>query len=77
MGRRGVYTHHHPSSHIAFRGRSIGIFLLRGVEVQLVQVYELLLPYGSKGKTAATAAMRIYRAAQMYIGTGVFVWSLC
>jgi hypothetical protein len=28
-------------------------------------VYELLFPYGSNGKMAATAAMKIYSAAQM------------
>jgi hypothetical protein len=33
--------------------------------------YELLLPYGSNGKTAAITAIKIYNAAQMYIGTAV------
>lgn len=32
---------------------------------------ELLLPYGSKGNTAATPAMTMYNAAQIYIGTAV------
>jgi hypothetical protein len=41
---------------------------------QLTQsLYELREPYGSKGNAAATIAMTIYNAAQMYIGTEVDV----
>lgn len=31
-------------------------------------------PYGSNGNAAATAAMMMYKAAQMNMGTGVFVY---
>lgn len=35
--------------------------------------YALRRPYGSKGSRAETMAIIAYRAAQIYMGTGVFV----
>jgi hypothetical protein len=53
--------------------------LLQGTFEQADEItpphHELLLPIGSKGNAAAMAAITIYNAAQMYIGTGVLVFA--